>query len=57
MSNTAIRLPDGKIQVLESTNPSMVKQIFESEAALYERFQAINEGKLEPFKILDSING
>lgn len=57
MSNIAIRLPNQKIQVLESNNPSLVKQIFESEDALNERFQAINEGKYdEPFKILESIN-
>lgn len=57
MSNKAIRLPNGKIQVMESTNSSIVGQTFDSEEALYERFQTINEGKSEPFKILDSING
>lgn len=55
--NKAIKLPNGKIQVMESTNPSIVGQIFDSEEVLYERFQVINEGKSEPFKILDSING
>lgn len=52
----AVRLPNGTIQVIKSTC-GHVNEVFQSEAALYSTFQAINEGVAPSIQILESING
>lgn len=51
---TAVRLPNGTVQVIKSTCGHL-NEVFQNESALYSTFQAINEGTIPQIQILDSI--
>lgn len=55
--NVAVRLPNGKIQVTKSSNPSIVGRIFESEEEMKNMFPVNESGEASSSIILDSING
>lgn len=55
--NVAIRLPNGKVKMMQSANPSDKNREFDSDEEFYKAFPNLNEGSNSVTSlILDTIN-
>ena len=56
--NVGIRLPNGKVKMMKSKNPSDRNREFDSDAEFYKAFPNVNEGSgAVTSLILDMVNG
>ena len=55
--NIGIKLPNGKVKIMKSENPSDKGTELESETEFYKKYPNINEGSGVTSILLDTING